>query len=263
MESLAGYIGIVLMGLSLGLVGGGGSILAVPILVYVFQIAAVQATTYSLFIVGLVSAVAAYSHWKKKTISISNSLIFAIPTIVGVSFSRGFLVPYLPMQISLFTYSFSKDNLILFIFSITMILGAFSMLFFKPKEVEEKEEGKSLMLIPLGLLIGLLVGFVGAGGGFLIVPALIFFANYRTKVSMGTSVFLIALNSMVGFSSALWSLDAIPWIWLISLVSLALLGQYFGLFLQSKMSANYLRPIFGLLVLLMGVFVLLRTSFMG
>jgi uncharacterized membrane protein YfcA len=261
---MIGYFLILLVGVSLSLMGGGGSILAVPILVYFFGVSAVNATAYSLFIVGIASGVGAYKKWQKNLIDFKVGTAFFIPGTLGVFGSRYWIIPHLPEEIFRWeSYVVSKELLIMLVFAITMILASLSMIRGrKDLEGESEETELNLFFILIqGLLTGLLTGFVGAGGGFLIIPALVVFAKLPMKKAVGTSLFIISMNSLLGFMGDVMSNPEIQWVFLLTLVALSIVGIFIGSIFSQKVPEKTLKKAFGYFVLIMGSFILLQQIY--
>lgn len=249
------YLLIIFMGFTLGLLGGGGSILTVPILVYFFNLGAVKATAYSLFIVGFTASVGAFRNFKNKNVDIKTGLMFALPGFVGVFCSRAFIIPQLPQTIlKISNYSLSKDSFIMIVFAIMMLMASYSMIFGR-KEKKAKMNLSIFSLILIGFSVGLITGFVGAGGGFIIIPALITFAGLDMKKAVGTSLFIISINSIIGFSGDLFTTN-IDWTFLIRLTAFSILGIFIGVGLSSKVPSALLKKVFGGFILLLGTIIL-------
>ena len=255
-----GYIASIFMGLSLGMIGGGGSILTVPILVYIFSINPALATAYSLFIVGLTALVGGISYLKKGEVDLKTGLIFAVPSFVGVYITRAFVVPQLSDPVfAVGSHAISKSLLIMFVFAILMVVASFSMIKSKPSPVAQGRFSKSqrFFLIAIeGLVVGGVTGFVGAGGGFLIIPALVLLVGLPMKIAVGTSLFIIAAKSLLGFIGDIQHQEYIDWNFLISISGVAVIGLFIGFALSKKVSENLLKKGFGYCVLLMGTLVL-------
>ncbi len=261
---IAGYIASVFMGLSLGMIGGGGSILTVPILVYLFAINPITATAYSLFIVGSTALVGGVSYLKKGEVDLKTGLVFAVPSFIGVYFTRAYVVPSLPDPVfTVGTVIFSKPLLIMLVFAVLMVVASISMI--KTKKAETKKAELSLLakfsLISLeGLVVGGVTGFVGAGGGFLIIPALVVLVGMPMKIAVGTSLFIIAAKSLIGFLGDLQHYSnissEIQWSLLAAITGIAVVGLFMGMFLTKKVSEKGLKKGFGYFVLVMGAFIL-------
>lgn len=257
---ILGYIASIFMGLSLGMIGGGGSILSVPILVYLFDTNPVLATAYSLFIVGLTALVGGLSYLKKGEVDLKTGFVFAIPSFIGVYLTRAFVVPQLPDPVfSISTLSVSKPLLIMLVFAILMLAASISMIRNKKESVSPKNlsPASKALLIPLeGLIVGGITGFVGAGGGFLIIPALVVLIGMPMKRAVGTSLFIIAAKSLIGFVGDLQRQAHIEWSLLLTISGIAIGGLFLGMTLSKKVSEKALKKGFGFFVLLMGAFIL-------
>ncbi|MBT9394907.1 sulfite exporter TauE/SafE family protein [Hymenobacter sp. NST-14] len=260
-----GYFAAIFIGLSLGIMGGGGSILTVPVLVYLMGVSPVLSTAYSLFVVGSTSVVGASGYFRKGLVSIPTALVFLLPSLAAVFAVRKLLMPAIPHE--LFTVGslvFTKDLLVLVAFAVLMVVAATSMI--RSKQAEEVPEhqsgGKAPLNYPLilgiGLVVGTLTGFVGAGGGFLIIPALVLGARLPMKLAVGTSLAIIALNSLIGFTGDLSAGTPIAWSFLLGFLAFALVGIVLGTYLARFIPGAKLKPAFGWFTLAMGTFILLR-----
>ena len=223
-----GYFASILIGISLGLIGSGGSILTVPVLVYLFHINPLLATTYSLCVVGASSIAGVISRVKQKLVDIKTIIVFGIPSVLGVFIARKFFLPNIPESIHLGNNIVSKSNFIMLFFASLMLISALSMILGKnKKEVEGILPVYGLALIMVGLGEGMLTGIVGAGGGFLIIPALVLLGKLPMKKAIASSIFIISIKSIVGFVGDL-SHTIIDWKFLITIVLLATLGIIIG-----------------------------------
>ncbi|RYY22673.1 MAG: sulfite exporter TauE/SafE family protein [Chitinophagaceae bacterium] len=277
MEILA-YTIAVLIGISLGLIGGGGSILTVPVLVYLLQIDPLMATTYSLFIVGITSVVGGAKAYTKKLIDFRAVALFGIPSILSIFITRHFLLPAIPDYLFSFgDLAVTKDVLLMIFFALLMFAAAMSMirneLIPEPSEVnvhqaEPAPPGMShvsghhepnLVLVLPGLFIGLVTGLLGAGGGFLIIPTLVVIIRMPMKIAVGTSLLIVAINSLFGF---LFSLSIIQkefdWTLMLVFTLLAVIGIIIGSKLSDRIPAETLKKAFGWFILVMGVYILIR-----
>jgi hypothetical protein len=258
---IIGFAAAIVMGLSLGLIGGGGSILTVPILVYLFSVDAVLSTAYSLFVVGLTSAVGSFSHFRKGNVHLKTALIFGIPSIIAVYAVRKFVVPAIPDEIfSVGSFVMTKSLGVLVLFAVLMLLASFSMIR-KPKK-EKEEETRVHYNFPLifleGLLVGGVTGLVGAGGGFLIIPALVLLAGLPMKQAVGTSLLIIALKSLIGFTGDLGTGLEIDYGFMLFFSAFAMVGIIVGSYLTKFISNEKLKPAFGWFVMVMGVYILVK-----
>lgn len=260
---IIGYLGAILMGLSLGLIGGGGSILTVPILVYLFGIHAELSTAYSLFIVGLTSLFGSVTHMKMGNIHWKTAIVFGIPSIVSVYLTRQFVVPAIPDPlIHSAALTLSKDHGILILFAIIMVLASYSMIKKSKPKTENAGQEPSYnypLILVEGTVVGFVTGLVGAGGGFLIIPALVILAKLPMKQAVGTSLIIIASKSLLGFLGDLGRGQFIDWTFLLGFSAIAVIGIFLGAYLSKKISGEKLKPAFGWFVLVMGIYIILKT----
>ncbi|MGL1936848.1 MAG: sulfite exporter TauE/SafE family protein [Fibrobacterales bacterium] len=328
--TVIGYFSALFIGISLGMIGGGGSILTVPILVYLFGIEPMLATAYSLFVVGSSSLLGTVSYFKKGLLNLKTGLIFALPSIVAVfltrkylldlfpdSFStiiqnewvtntlfgitllgglaiaaivlkkassggqnisfykvyglmvpaalmvfviRQYLIPIIPEAFSFGeVITITKGSAIMMLFGMVMFFASYGMI----REKKGKEHSKSTLpqwgvviaIIFEGMLVGTVTGIVGAGGGFLIIPALVLLAGLPMKVAVGTSLAIISVKSLLGFLGDV-SNQEIDWSFLILFSSISLGGIFIGSWLNGFISAEKLKKGFGWFVLVMAVVIL-------
>ena len=256
---ILGYFGALLIGVVLGLIGGGGSILTVPVLVYLMAINPVTATAYSLFVVGTSSLVGAIRNIPKKLIDFRTAIVFAIPAFIAVYLTRKFLVPAIPEEIfSIFGFMVTKNIGIMLFFAIIMIVASISMIRERENgrniEVEEVSYNYPLIIIE-GIVVGLLTGIVGAGGGFLIIPALVILAKLPMKKAVATSLLIIAFKSLIGFIGDVQNMD-IEWTFLLIFTGLSIAGIWLGVYLNNFINGKKLKKAFGWFVLLMGIYII-------
>lgn len=255
---ILGYFGALLMGVVLGLVGSGGSILTVPILVYLFAVNPVTATAYSLFAVGSTSLVGAIKNVRKKLIDFRTAIVFSIPAFIAVYITRKFIVPALPED--LFTIAgvlITKDIGIMLFFALIMILAAVSMILDRKTlyKAEVKVKFNYLLIIIEGFVVGVLTGMVGAGGGFLIIPALVLLAKLPMKKAVATSLLIIAVKSLIGFIGDVENLK-IEWLFLLIFTGISVKGIFLGIYLNNFIPGKKLKKGFGFFVLLMGIYII-------
>ncbi len=265
-----GYAAALLMGAVLGLMGGGGSILAVPILVYIFSIPPTIATGYSLFLVGLTSLFGVIGYARKKQVNFKVGFVFSLPALVGVFSARKFVVPALPATLfSINGFSVSKDLAIMVLFALMMLAASVSMIRGRkepaPDQSDQKKhevfEGKKILLIAVeGLIVGLLTGLVGAGGGFLVIPVLVILAGLDMKEAVGTSLIVIAIKSLTGFLGELGGNHTIDWLFLGGFSVFTVMGVFLGGWLSKFVPGDKLKPAFGWFVLMMGLVILYQSA---
>ena len=256
-----GYCSSILIGVSLGLIGGGGSILTVPVLVYIFGMDAATATVYSLFIVGITSTVGSVSYFRKGLVNLKTALVFGIPSVVGVFLTRVYLVPAIPDPVlTTGTYIVTKHILLMLLFAVLMVAASFSMIkkviVISNNTVAGSSFNHPLILIQ-GFAVGIITGLIGAGGGFMIIPALVFMLKLPMKEAIGTSLLIIAANSLLGFFSSANHV-AVHWVFLFTIAAFAIAGIFIGMRLSKNIDGAKLKPAFGWFVLVMGVLILVK-----
>lgn len=260
LNQILGYLGALIVGLVLGLIGGGGSILTVPILVYLIGLNPVIATAYSLFVVGTTSLFGAIQNYKNKMVDIRTAFVFAVPAFIAVYLTRRYIVPAIPD--SLFTISgfeVTKDVFIMVFFALIMFFASISMI--KSKKKNNSENQAISYNIPLiiieGIVVGILTGIVGAGGGFLIIPALVLLAKLPMKLAVGTSLIIISAKSLIGFLGDVQNLN-IDWEFLLTFTSISIIGILIGVYLTRFISGEKLKKGFGWFTLLMALYILYK-----
>ena len=264
---ILGYIAAVLIGLSLGLIGGGGSILTVPVLVYLFHIEPLLATTWSLFIVGVTSLTGGIRSYVKKRVDFKSVSEFGFPSIVSIFVTRQFLLPAIPDPVfSTVNFTITKGAFLMLIFAILMLAAAVVMI----KNESDKDQmtdlphhhnqHEVLYLILLGLGVGLITGLLGAGGGFLIIPALVLIVGLPMKIAIGTSLLIIAVNSLFGFLFSLKQFE-MDWQIILPFTGIAVAGIFIGSLISDKLPGDKLKKGFGWFVLLMGAYIIFRELY--
>ncbi|TGJ98348.1 sulfite exporter TauE/SafE family protein [Leptospira langatensis] len=248
---LLGYISSFIMGTLLGLIGAGGSILTVPILFYLFGQDAVIATTNSLFIVGTAALVGAFIRIRNGDANIKVGILFIIPSFLGIYIARNLILPAIPnVLVFPFGITLTKSPLIMTVFAIVMTFSAFAMIRSNDPNSQESSKPKTepydfLAIGFKGLTVGMITGFVGAGGGFLIIPALVLLLKFSIRQAIGTSLAIIAANSLFGFAISFTPAQSksCPLLLIISILGIG--GMILGQTLSSKMNEKYLKSGFG------------------
>ncbi|WP_053992408.1 sulfite exporter TauE/SafE family protein [Mangrovimonas sp. TPBH4] len=258
MIDIVGYVAALVIGVVLGLIGGGGSILTVPLLVYLLGYSPVVATAYSLFVVGSSSLVGVVQKHRKEQVDFKTGLAFSFPSFLAVYMSRRFLVPYIPEEIfNIGGYVLSKDMLIMVFFAVVMFMAATSMIKKKGKTEEVHKPQPYYKTFVQGMVIGVITGLIGAGGGFLYVPALVLWAGLSMKKAVGTSLVIIAINSLIGFLGDVHT-QTINWTFLLLFSALTIIGILIGGSLSKYVSNSKLKKSFGWFILIMAVYIIIR-----
>ena len=259
-----GYLSAICVGIVLGLLGGGGSILSLPILVYLFNIEPALAGAYSLFIVGITSLAGTIPKYKQQLVHLKASLVFGLPSIVSIFLTRWFVVPSIPNEIAHISWPLDVDGLIvtkrivlLGLFALLMVLASVPMIRGKRDIASHNRRFRTVLVILEGILIGFLTGLVGAGGGFLIIPALVFLTGLQFKTAVGTSLAIISVNSMAGFLGDAMNHE-MDWTFLLVFSALSILGVLIGNHYSRKISGIRLRMAFGWFTLITGIYILVK-----
>ena len=263
MLHIFGYISALIIGVSLGLIGGGGSILAVPVLAYLFSINEKAATAYSLFIVGASALLGGWKQHLKGFVDWKTAVVFGIPAIIGVTVVRHYVVPAMPNVLFEFQgFEFTRRMAMFGLFAVLMVPAAYSMLKKqKVKEVTGEVNYNYALILAEGLIVGGITGMIGAGGGFLIIPALVILANVEMKVAVGTSLIIIAIKSLMGFFLGDALTMEIDWKFLGLFTGLSFIGIFIGSYLSNFIDGNKLKKGFGYFILVMAAFIFYMEFF--
>jgi len=245
-----GIAAMLFVGATLGLLGSGGSVLTVPILVYAFGMGMPQATGYSLLLVGVTSLAGAWANWRRKLVSLRITAWFAIPSLISVYATRAFVVPHLPASV---------ERFLLLAFAALMVAAALAMIRRRPIAANLTGADCSCpALMAEGFVVGIVAGFLGAGGGFLIVPALVLLGRLPMPLAIGTSLTIITVQSLVGFAGAYQSGMTLNGPLVAVLLASAVVGMVIGLLLSLRIAARQLRTAFGWFLLVAGVVIAVR-----
>lgn len=257
-----GFFGAFVIGVVLGLIGGGGSILSVPVLVYLLSEDPVTATAYSLFVVGTASLVGAFRNMQKKLVDFKTATVFAIPAFIAVYVTRKYVIPAIPEHLfTIADFEVTKNIGIMLFFALIMLLTSYSMIKEK-KNIESKPENENIkynypLIITEGIVVGFLTGIVGAGGGFLIIPALVLLAKLPMKKAVATSLLIIAVKSLIGFLGDIQNLN-IDWAFLSIFTGISVVGIFFGVWLNNFIDGKKLKKGFGWFVFIMGIYIVFK-----
>ena len=259
---ILGYIAAFFIGVSLGLIGGGGSILAVPVFVYLFGLSPLLAISYSLFIVGITSLAGALNNFRKGYVHLKTALLFGISSIATVFFTRKFIIPAIPefIEIGAFTFSFALLTMVLF--AALMILASLAMLRGRKESATAAIHHHNYFQLTLyGIGIGLITGFLGAGGGFILIPALVLLLRLPMKTAVGTSLLIIAMNSLSGFIADTGQYE-VRWPLLLTISAIAIAGVITGGLMSRKIDGNKLKKAFAWFVLLVALYIIIEELFL-
>ncbi len=261
-----GYLAAILIGVSLGLIGAGGSILTIPVLVYMIGISPVNATSYSLFIVGVSAFIGGIRYLQNNLICLRTVMFFGIPSVFSIFITRKYLLHAIPEHlITIGAIDISKNTALMLLLSLLMIVAAYAMMR-KPKAIKVNLEANTdqyryFLIVQQGLIVGAFVGLVGAGGGFLIIPALVMLAKLPMKKAVGTSLAIVTINSIIGFLSD-FGVHQFNWTFLLVFSSFAIGGIILGSYISKFVSGTKLKPAFGWFILVMGVFIITKELFL-
>ena len=255
---ITGYIAALFIGLSLGLIGGGGSILTVPVLVYLFGVSPILATSYSLFVVGSTSLIGSFNSYRKGLVDFQTAFLFGTSSIITVYITRKLIIPHIPENIFIGSLTLHFSILTMVLFAALMLPASISMIKSKPIIITGEANKKSIgRLIIYGISVGLVTGFLGAGGGFLLIPALVLLLHLPMKKAIGTSLFIIALNSLAGFIGDAGHFQT-NWTFLLTISAIATAGVFAGGLLSKTIDGAKLKKGFGLFVLAMGIYIIVK-----
>jgi uncharacterized membrane protein YfcA len=263
MYEILGYAGAIVVGLLVVLIGAGGSILTVPVLVYLFHISPVIATGYALLIVGTTSIISTLSYIRRKMVNYRIAVIFGIPSVAAVYITRRYMLPAIPDEMSTFGDSvISKDAFLMLLMGVLLFVSATSMVMIKRKYDAEPELNLNTfyytrMILIEGLIIGVLTGLVGTGGGFMIIPALVILCNLPIKTAIGTALLIASAKSGIGFLGEISINADIDYELIFKFTAFSLVGIAIGTYLSDKVSGYKLRNYFGYFLYVVGATILI------
>lgn len=266
LHTLIGYVLALCIGISLGLIGGGGSILTIPVLVYVLDIEPLTATSYSLFVVGFTALVGAAQKIPKRLVDVRTAILFAVPSLISVLFTRQIVMPAIPEILwNIAGFVLTKKIAVMLLFAVLMLAASVSMIrgSVAVTPTTKSTDRNLIRTILQAVGVGSITGIVGAGGGFLIIPTLVFFANIPMNIAVGTSLMIIAQNSLLGFAGDVVAGKTIDWIFLLQFSAFPAIGIFIGNVLSRSMSNEKLKKFFGWFVLAMGLFIIIKELFFG
>ncbi len=260
---IIGCILAVVVGLTLGMIGSGGTILTVPILVYIMAVEPVLATTYSLFAIGITSMVGGLRGIIKQEADLNKVLSFGLPSLIVVFLTRSYILPLVPDVIHIAGYAIPQNTALMLLFSCVMIASSLSMIFASRQEVVIRDvnlHAPVVLVIAQGALVGLVTGLVGAGGGFLIIPALVNFYHLPMRRAVATSLIIITINSAFGLIGDTEKFVEFDWNLLLSYTASTLVGIFIGFYFAEKVTNQFLKSAFGYLILVLGIYIILKET---
>ncbi|WP_418514176.1 sulfite exporter TauE/SafE family protein [Corallibacter sp.] len=258
LTDILGYVGALIIGIVLGLIGGGGSILTVPLMVYLLGFNPVVATAYSLFVVGSSSIIGVFQKHRKQLVDFKTGFAFSFPSFLAVYISRRYFLPLIPEN--LFEVNglvLTKNMAIMIFFAIVMFFASISMIKGR-KEIETPITKQSYYKTFIqGLVIGTITGLIGAGGGFLYVPALVLWAGLPMKKAVGTSLVIIAINSLIGFLGDVHHSE-MHWGFLLTFSLITVIGILIGGYYSKYVSNKKLKKSFGWFIMIMAIYIIIK-----
>lgn len=263
---IMGYLFAALIGMLLGLIGGGGSILTVPVMVYLFSVQPALATSYSLFIVGSASLVGAYANYRQGLVNVKTALLFSISSIITIFLVRKFIIPAIPQTLGKFGgYAITESMMIMFLFALLMLLASVPMISGGLHQRGTRENTRKTRFYKLsfyGIGVGLVAGLLGIGGGFLIIPTLVLLVGLPIREAIGTSLLIIAFNSFFGFAGDIGNFT-IAWLFLLKITAIAIAGILAGYAIGRKIKGHWLKKGFGWFLLLVACCIIMKELFLA
>lgn len=245
---LLGYITLAAMGITLGLVGAGGSILTIPILVYLLNVPIILATSYSLVVVGSTAFMGLLRY--RHHILFKKAIVFLIPSVLGIFTARYFMISALPHTIG----SLPIDKALVILLLIFMGVAGYFMINNSPLDAKSHlPKNQNIKVILISLALGIVMGILGAGGGFLIIPTLVLLMGFTMQEAVPTSLFIITVNSLIGFMADQHQFIADDWSHLAKYLAPALLGMLIGLYIAKFVQGESLKKAFGYFVWVVGI----------
>lgn len=258
---LLGLALAIIVGITLGLVGSGGTILTVPILVYAMGVNPVIATTYSLFAIGATAIVGAVKGYYKKEIDNRKVLAFGLPSLLMVFIMRNYMLSLVPEVFIVGSWEVHREVVLMLLFGGVMLASSYSMIRgtgFSCVRTSKRNGDSIRQVVTQGLFVGFVTGIVGAGGGFLIIPTLINVFKLPLKKAVSTSLVIIAINSGFGLLGDVEKFSDFDWSLLLSYTFFAIVGILIGFLLSAKIDGEQLKKGFGYLILTVGLFVIIQ-----
>lgn len=261
---ILGYIGALFVGITLGLIGSGGSILSLPIFVYLFGLNPIIASAYSLFTVGITSLIGSIKNIKYKLIDINTVLYFSLSAALSVYITRKYLIELIPDEIiSIGNLIITKEKFLMLFFSLLIYFAGIAMIkkrIDKRQNLRRKSKYDKVLILVEGAVVGVVTGLVGAGGGFIIIPVLVLFSKLNMKNAIATSLVIISIKSLIGFIGDIENHN-IDYEFLITFSLISILGIYIGQALGLKIDGRKLKKGFGYFILIIGICIVIKEAF--
>tara|TARA_B100001059_G_scaffold169664_1_gene169533 strand:- start:1534 stop:2334 length:801 start_codon:yes stop_codon:yes gene_type:complete len=249
---ILGFVGALLVGITLGLIGSGGSILSLPIFVYLFGLNPIIASAYSLFTVGITSLIGSLKNIKLKLIDINTVLYFSLSAAISVYITRKYLINLIPEEIiTVGNLLITKEKFLMLFFALLIYFAGIAMIkkrVDKSQNQRRKSKYDKVLILIEGAVVGVVTGLVGAGGGFIIIPVLVLFSKLNMKNAIATSLVIISIKSLIGFIGDIEN-HIIDWEFLIMFSLISILGIYIGQAIGLKIDGNKLKKGFGYFVI--------------
>jgi uncharacterized membrane protein YfcA len=261
---ILGFVGALLVGITLGLIGSGGSILSLPIFVYLFGLNPIIASAYSLFTVGITSLIGSIKNIKLKLIDINTSLYFSLSAAITVYITRKYLINLIPEEIiTVGNLLITKEKFLMLFFALLIYFSGIAMIkkrVDKSQNQRRKSKYDKVLILIEGAVVGVVTGLVGAGGGFIIIPVLVLFSKLNMKNAIATSLVIISIKSLIGFIGDIEN-HIIDWEFLIMFSLISILGIYIGQAIGLKIDGSKLKKGFGYFVIVVASCVVLKEIY--
>lgn len=248
---IIGYILAIIIGLSMGIMGSGGSIMTLPIFVYLFHIDPSHALVYSLFTIGVTALLGSINHIKNKQIDYRSTFLFIIPSLLFIYLTKQLILPYIPTTFHFGKTDINSSQIIMFLFAFVILSSSYAMINMN-HESFSKNKLSYFKIMLTGAFIGLLTSLFGAGGGFIIVPALVVLLGNSIHQATSTSLFIIAINSIFGFLTNYIHFYDVNWTTLIIFTVITLIGLIIGIQIKPKLNSQKMKISFGYILGIIG-----------
>jgi uncharacterized membrane protein YfcA len=256
---ILGYLGALLTGLVLGLLGGGGAAVSIPILVYAFGVPASVATGYSLLIVAFTALLGTVQNIRLKLVRYSALIKCGLPALISIYIMRRFLIHSIPnVFFTVHGFVMTKNSFILLLLAFFMVLVARNMIVAAKPKTDEPKPAPYLLILIQSILIGLFTGLVGAGGGFLLIPLILSAEPMEFRNATATSLTLVTLNSFIGFLGDMQSNSQMDRTFLLAFMGCSIVGVLTGITIATRIDNKKLRLVFGYTMMVIAIYIIIR-----